>query len=267
MKDFARFKDAALAYSRDGSGTPLLCLHGGMGVDSATLSVPGICGLGQRGCEVITFDQRGHGGSSGAGPTEYTHQLWSTDAFDLTQHFRWTQFALLGHSYGGFIAIEYAVRWLQTLSHLILVSTSAGPVRTVAPTVFSEEELRNYFSQRWPQFFAGADKHWDLFQKIRFSAPAFNAAFGRELPAYDLRSRVRNISIPVLLLVGDKDHYRSDMEWLAGELPNALLHVFRNVGHFPFVEAQDAFLDIVADFLAGNSGRKENRSLSGNVCD
>lgn len=250
MKGVARFNNAALAYSRDGSGRPLLCLHGGMGVDSATLMVPGIRRLGQRGCEVVTFDQRGHGASSGVDPAEYTHALWSTDAFDLARHFGWTKFALLGHSYGGFIALEYAVRWPQTLSHLLLVSTSAGPVNAIAPKLLSDENVRQHFAERWPLFFARADKHWDLFAKMRFSAPAFNAAFGRELPAYDLRLRVREISTPVLLLVGDKDHYRSDMEWLSGELPNASLHVFRNAGHFPFVESPDEFLEIVAEFLA-----------------
>lgn len=259
MKGIARFKNATLAYSRNGSGKPLLCLHGGMGVDSASLLVPGILGVGQRGCEVVTFDQRGHGGSSEVDLAEYTHELWSSDAFELACHLRWRQFVLLGHSYGGFIALEYALRWPHTLSHLILVSTSAGPVNAVAPTLSSDEDVRKFFAQRWPQFFATADKHWDLFEQLRFSATPFNAAFARELPAYDLRSRVRKISMPVLLLVGDNDHYCSDMEWLAGELPNASIHIFRNVGHFPFVEAPDEFLDIVAEFLAV-AKQKINRS-------
>jgi pimeloyl-ACP methyl ester carboxylesterase len=38
------------------------------------------------------------------------------------------KFALFGHSYGGFPALEYARRWPESLTHLILGSTSAGPV-------------------------------------------------------------------------------------------------------------------------------------------
>lgn len=39
-------------------------------------------------------------------------------------------------------------------------------------------------------FFAGVEKHWTLFEELHFSVDAYNAAFQRELPAYDVRDRV-----------------------------------------------------------------------------
>jgi proline iminopeptidase len=221
-----------------------------MGIDSASLRVPGVLGLAQRGCEVAIFDQGGHGDSSKLASGDYTHELWATDAFNLAGQFGWDKFALLGHSYGGFIALEYAIRWPETLSHLILVSTSAGPVSATPAAVSTDEDLRNYFGRRWPEFFAGLDKHREIFERLRFSLPPYQAAFGRELPKYDLRSAVQKIAVPTLLIVGGEDHYKPDMEWLAQELPNASLHVFPNVGHFPFVEAADAFLQTVSAFLS-----------------
>jgi pimeloyl-ACP methyl ester carboxylesterase len=50
-----------LTYWDAGSGVPLVCLHGGMGVDASALSVPGILTLAGQGVRLIIPDQRGHG--------------------------------------------------------------------------------------------------------------------------------------------------------------------------------------------------------------
>src|SRR5438093_9766678 len=52
-----------LSYSDIGHGIPIDCLHGGMGVDAASLHVPGILDLAQLGIRLIVPDQRGHGES------------------------------------------------------------------------------------------------------------------------------------------------------------------------------------------------------------
>jgi proline iminopeptidase len=249
MMQMADVKGARFAYTREGMGIPLICLHGGMGVNAASLRVPGIVGLVQRGCEVMIFDQRGHGDSSTAAPSGYTHEVWATDVFNLAHHFGWNKFALLGHSYGGFIALEYATRWPESLNGLVLVSTSAGPVAAEPASCFTGQDLRDYFARRWPEFFAGSDKHWEVFNLLRFSAAPYRAAFTHELPGYDLRPKVRTITVPTLLIVGSEDHYRPHMQWLAEELPSASLRVLANVGHFPFLEAPEAFLQIVSTFL------------------
>lgn len=246
---------ARLAYTREGTGQPLLCLHGGMGIDSASLRVAGIRSLAARGCDVVIVDHRGHGESSAIMSAECTHETWATDAFKLTRHLGWKKFALLGHSYGGFIALEYAVRWPHTLTHLILVATSAGPVRFVPAPCSRDDELRQHFEKIWPAFFVGSNKHWELFESLRFSAAPYRAAFDRELPNYDLRFRMRSLEVPALLIVGSEDRYRRDMEWLAEELPSASLHIVERVGHFPFVEAPEEFLDAVSRFISGE--RKE----------
>lgn len=254
MKATAQIGDVKLAYTREGSGARLMCLHGGMGIDSGSLRVPGITSLAQRGCEVVLFDQRGHGDSSDANASGYTHEVWATDAHQLSQHLGWKNFALLGHSYGGFIALEYAIRWPETLSSLVLVSTSAGPVPAATVPCSTEQELRNSFAQLWPAFFDGKDKHWEIFNQLRFSPVAYRAAFGRELAQYDLREKARAISVHTLLIVGNEDHYKPHMEWMAEVMPAATLHILPNVGHFPFVEAQKKFVEIVSKFVSQHAG-------------
>jgi pimeloyl-ACP methyl ester carboxylesterase len=249
-----------LTYSDTGHGVPLLCLHGGMGVDAGALHVPGILNLAGLGVRVIIPDQRGHGQSERSSPSEYSHETWAADAHDLARGLELPRLALLGHSYGGFLALEYARRWPESLTHLVLVATSAGPVSVRATGVSTDADLREYFRGIWPRFFIGHDKHWPLFETLQFSSEAYTAAFERELPRYDLRRHVPELDVPALLIVGRDDPYRAHMEWLAEHLPNATLCVLDGVGHFPFVEAAEPFTQRVAAFItdrdAGNRKRR-----------
>lgn len=160
-------------------------------------------------------------------------------------------FALLGRSYGGFIALEFAVRYPTLLTHLVLVASFAGPVPMgPMPTVRSDDELRAMYRARWPQFFAGANKHDAVLEGLDFSAEAFNLAFQRELPAYDRRERIAGLDVPALLVVGDADHYVPHMRCLSERLSQATLEVIPRCGHFPFLESPDAFRAAVDRFLA-----------------
>ena len=244
-----RVNNIRLAHTEAGSGAPLLCLHGGMGIDGASLRVPGILDLAAHGVRVIVPDQRGHGDSACSDPTLYSHDTWVRDARAFALGLNLERFALLGHSYGGFLALEYALRWPESLTHLILVGTSAGPVHASAVAVTTDEELRERFRSVWPRFFAGDDKHWPLFESLRFSADPYNAAFTRELPRYDVRARMASVPTPALLVVGSADPYRAHMEWLADAMPNATLRVVQDAGHFPFVERAPDFTREVAAFL------------------
>lgn len=248
----ATINGVRLDYSDTGDGVPLLCLPGGMGLDATTLRVPGILDLSKNGVRVVVPDQRGHGRSERCRPEEYSHANWAADANALADSLGWPQFALLGHSYGGFIALEYAVRWPERLAHLILVSTSAGPVPVQPADIATDAHLRDHFRSIWPRFFVGADKHWPLFERVEFTEAAYNAAFKRELPGYDLRKLVTDLRMPTLLIVGENDCYRAHMEWLANQMPAATLCVLKDVGHFPFLEATEVFRSRVGQFLNGD---------------
>ena len=91
---------------------------------------------------------------------------------------------------------------------------------------------------------AGAPR-WFAFM----AAAAYRAAFERELPRYDLRDRVKELRMPMLLIVGAEDPYLTHMRWLA-ENSCATLLVLENVGHFPFIEAPSEFGKKVASFLS-----------------
>jgi proline iminopeptidase len=238
-----------LSYSDIGHGIPLVCLHGGMGVDAGSLHVRGILDLAQLGIRLIIPDQRGHGESERTTQSDYSHNVWAADVHDLAESLGLQKFALFGHSYGGFLALEYAKRWPESLTHLILVSTSAGPVSARAAAVVTDADLREHFRSVWPRFFVGDDKHWELFESLQFSVDAYTAAFARELPGYDLRRDVASLDVRTLLIVGQSDPYREHMEWLAAHLPQPTLCTLEGTGHFPFIEAADRFRRCVASFI------------------
>jgi proline iminopeptidase len=240
-----------LAYSDIGHGIPLICLHGGMGVDSTSLRVPGVLDLAGFGIRLVIPDQRGHGRSSRSTGNGYTHDMWAADVHHLARVLELRRFALLGHSYGGFLALEYAKRWPESLTHLILVATSAGPISARVADVSTDVDLREHFRRVWPQFFFGANKHWPLLESLQFSAEAYRAAFARELPSYDVRDAIPDLRVPTLLIVGRQDSYLPDMQWLAANLPSATLCILNEVGHFPFIEAAELFTERVAAFLTG----------------
>lgn len=247
----AEIDGTRLAYTDTLTGLPLLCLHGGMGVDGRSLDVPGIRNLAGFGIRLVIPDQRGHGLSGVGTDEDYTHKRWINDVRQLAQHLGLLRFSLLGHSYGGFLALEYALRWPGSLTHLILVGTSAGPVRTPTRAFPNDSALREYFREVWPLLFAGDDKHWELFDALGFHAGPYNAAFARELPAYDLRERINELDVPMLLIVGRNDAYLSHMEWLAERTKHAKLCVIEGAGHFPFVEKPDEFVNVTSAFLSG----------------
>jgi pimeloyl-ACP methyl ester carboxylesterase len=59
-----------------------------------------------------------------------------------------------------------------------------------------------------------------------------------------------SMSAPTLLIVGSEDDYKPHMAWLARELPHVALHVLANTGHFPFLEAPEAFQQAIASFVS-----------------
>jgi proline iminopeptidase len=246
---FVEVNGTRLYYTDTGGDIPLIGIHGGMGIDGGTLRVPPMLTLADHGVRVIIPDQRGHGQSTSKDVNALSHAQWIDDIRDLAARLNLERFALFGHSYGGFLALEFATRWPELLTHLILVGTSAGPRNVQAPPVSSDAALKALFAERWPRFFARGDKHWELLEAVRFDADAYNAAYQRELPRYDVRSQIAAVTVPALLIVGADDWYLPEMEWLAHHLPSASLFVIPDGGHFVFLEEPDEFTRIVAEFL------------------
>jgi len=271
----ARVNGTRLFYTTVGRGRPLLVMHGGLGWDHTYLR-PGLDALGGQ-AEVIYYDHRGNGRS--AAPDDWDavdHATWADDADALREQLGHERIVLFGHSYGGFLALEYALRYPGRLGGLIICG--AGPALDHQDVAFANAQERGTPDQVeiiaellsgpvesdraleagtatiLPLYFHAPDDAPldEMVDAMTFNADAFNRAFFHCLPQYDVRSRLEAIDVPALVLGGRHDWIQPpaySVEPLHDGLPDAEKGVFEWSGHCPFIEEPDVFAEVVTDWL------------------
>ena len=113
----------SLVYEEAGQGTAFVTLHGGPGMSGRNGDWATFQPLTDR-FRLVSYDQRGSGESEGAEP--YSHAQFVADLEALRQNLQLGRMVLLGGSYGGFVALEYALTYPQHLHALILRDTAAS---------------------------------------------------------------------------------------------------------------------------------------------
>jgi proline iminopeptidase len=263
-------------YTVDGSGLTLVCVHGGPGMSDHRGYARWLAPLASD-HQLVFYDLRGCGQSGDAPDDSYSHGDFVADLDALRAHLGVERMALLGTSYGGFIALEYAVRHQERLSHLILADTAPSHDH-------HERAVENALNSGLPgidtvmldQLFSGKIRDNDHFRAAyaaiqplysvranpeadakRLAAMVFryrthNFAFSKNLPGYDLRPRLREIQVPTLVLCGRHDWITplDQSEYIAQHMPRAQLVVFDHSGHGPMSEENEAYLAAVRAFLA-----------------
>ena len=136
----------ASLYARDiGSGQPIILLHGGPDFDHSYL-LPDMDRLSDA-FRLIYYDQRGRGHSAeGVQPEVVTMASELTDLDKVRQYFQLPLTALLGHSWGTVLALEYALRNPERVSHLILMNPAPLPQRI---TVSSGRSASRKWEATW----------------------------------------------------------------------------------------------------------------------
>src|SRR6266508_4793439 len=115
-------RDVSLFVRVVGGGYPLVLMHGGPSADHTTM-------LPFRRCAdrftLVFYDHRCNGRSVGAPVSSMTWENLTADADALRERLGFERWAVLGHSFGGHVALEYALRYPDRLSHLVLLDTAA----------------------------------------------------------------------------------------------------------------------------------------------
>jgi proline iminopeptidase len=107
-----------LFYVEAGTGTPCLVMHGGLGVDHTHLR-RWLDPLGDV-LHLVYYDHRHNGRSGRPGIDSLTHEQFVADADALRAHLGLRRIAVLRHSYGGCLALEYALRHPEDAERLAL---------------------------------------------------------------------------------------------------------------------------------------------------
>lgn len=223
---------------------------------------------------VVVFDARGSGQSEGKG--EYSHEQWAADIDGLREWVGAETIVMAGGSYGGFMTMEYALRYPDRVEALVLRDTSAdnanahlarenalasGRVRIDmakfdridAGAVRDDEDLKDCWREILPLY----DYVYDpaaVERKVAatpYRYRAHNYAFSVNLPAYDLKPRLHEITVPTLITVGRTDWITpvSCSQVIADLVPNSEMVVFEESGHSPQIEEAEAWTRTVREFL------------------
>jgi proline-specific peptidase len=262
----------SLEYEEHGQGPALVTLHGGPGMSSRTGDVKAFGAFTDR-FRVVSYDQRGSGNSQGADP--YSHAQLTADLEGLRQSLNLGPIVLAGGSYGGFVALEYALAYPQNLRALILRDTSPNndheplalqrarssglPMdeakldRLFNGQILSDEDFRDCFEMIQPLYtveFNPEEARAQL-ERIPFRYQTHNWAFSRNLPNYNLVPRLHQIAVPTLVVVGRHDWITpvAASELIASHIPAAELHIFEHSGHSPQHEEHPKFVSLVNAFL------------------
>lgn len=270
--------DHPLYYKTLGSGDPIVVLHGGPGFDHRQF-LPFIWELAVN-HQVILYDQRCTGLSSGpADSTTITLDTFIEDIEVIRRHFGIEKMNLLGHSWGGNLAMQYALRHEDKLKSLILCSTTA--------TDSSYAEMRaTYEENRAP---GESDKLMEIYQSNAFQAgdPTAYEAFWRlyfrpyfadpnqvdkmdllftentinnsntvaglifaDIGSFDLHEDLKNLKVPTAVFHGDADplHYKYG-EQIHQSIAGSHFLLMEDVGHWLFVDGTDYFAGNTRAFL------------------
>jgi 3-oxoadipate enol-lactonase len=170
---------------------------------------------------------------------------------------------VLGNGYGGFVALQMAIRHPTIAAKLVLADCGAA---------FSESGREAFRNMAAVARAKGLSAITDVAMR-RLFAPAFQAAHpdlmaGRReaflrtdpdvlqaachaLAELDLRAELSKLAVPVLVLVGEHDEATPPpmSRELAGLLPNAQLKIIAGCAHVPQLQSPDVFLQAIGDFL------------------
>jgi proline iminopeptidase len=249
-------------------------LHGGPGVGDCRDHVRDIGGLADE-FRLLFYDARGSGRSADVPP--YTHAQWVADLDELTRMVGMETFALLGHSYGGIVAQEYAVAHPERLRQLVLVDTAPSTVeneesirralaagrpdieegwlrRLFEGRVESDAEMRDMWESLLPLYFDGPfdpELPKQKADRTFFHHATHNYAFSVNNPAFDVRDRLPALRVPTLVICGGNDWITplAKSQEIVSLIPGSRLEVFDHSGHMPMFEERERFQAVLRTFL------------------
>ena len=251
----------------------LMVHHGGPGADHSSLR-PWLDGL-QDTAQIIYFDHRGTGRSGRADASTYTMAQMADDVEALRLYLGIEAPVLFGASFGGMVALQYAVRYPDSLSKLILSNTApsyeffATSFARVAEVASAEqmelltsrfagtstpEQNARFGEVVGPLYYRTApplSKAEAASARMMFGVEVAEHVMRYELPSYDVRSQLGAIHIPTLVVTGRYDWVTgpSQSEAIVQGIPHADLHIFENSGHNPHEEETDEYLEVISRFI------------------
>jgi pimeloyl-ACP methyl ester carboxylesterase len=246
-----------------GSGQPIVLLHPGPGLDGSVF-LPGAQRVADAGYRVLLADLPGSGRSPA---TDWTLAAHAEAIEDLVNELGLEDWTLLGHSFGGYIAMQHLVDF-GTAERYVASCTDADeePAPGVSEdrwddmspeveaafereeSVQTPDECREVWIAQMPFFANDPAAVEPMLDRVVFQPEAHRARDWGELRALDALPAFRG---PVLAIAGADD--RAQPPGNARRIADAARHgdlvVIDGAGHFPFAEKPDGYWPALIDWL------------------
>lgn len=265
-------------YNKVGEGEPIIIVHGGPVLEHGYLE-SSFEPLAED-YELLYYDQRLSGRSSAdVDSVDITLDNFVEDIEGLRQEFNFGKMHLMAHSWGGLLAMKYAIKYPSNLNSLVLLNPMPANTqdwreesqmvarRTTAEDSLKRREIMSseLFQNDPPKAieqllilsFRNQFKDRTLADSLDFYIPedymVRSQRFGNlmaELSNYDLHEELNSLDIPTLLVYGDNEPaVEMSGQKLDSTIPNSRLSIIQNSGHFPFIEQPDQFMSELQGFL------------------
>ncbi len=274
-----------LYVKRLGVGEPIVVVHGGPVLEHGYL-LPHLAPLAES-YELIFFDQRLSGRSApGVDSASVRLATFVDDIAAVRQALGLDRIHLMAHSWGGLLAMHYALEHQEQLISLVLLNSMspssdlwqeeerllAGRVTAADSTARATlresqafaareaEAIRQMLLLSFKTQFHDPNRSGDLDIYVPDDYVDRSRQFGYmmvDLAAFDLRAELDRITVPTLLIYGsDEPAVTLGGSALREGLQNEEFVIIENAGHFPFIEQPEVFLLTVRKFL--DARRSEN---------
>jgi pimeloyl-ACP methyl ester carboxylesterase len=234
---------------------------------------------------LIFYDHRCNGRSDGADVSTMTWENLTADADALREKLGFEKWAVLGHSFGGYVALEYALRYPDRLSHLVLMNTGGDHrwAQEKAPEILAKRGFSPDIVNLAGRFLNGQIKPGEMFSDLMKLGKAYTyhvslrqaphmILFGLQtklrpealiyaathfLRGWSVMDRLNEIQVPTLVLAGRYDfiYPPEAQEELAAGIPNSRLEFIDRASHSPHEEQPGEVMRAIRDFLTtANTG-------------
>jgi pimeloyl-ACP methyl ester carboxylesterase len=272
-----------VAHDIRGSGSPLL-LVAGTGYPGSTWLLPEFVDALARHHTVITFDHRGTGDTP-AGDAAFSTRTFAADACALLRQLDLGPAHVVGHSMGGRVGQWMALDAPELVRSLILAASGPGGAGNPnqpaglplgAMTAMIEHGYRGYMETHieatffTPEFAAAdparvrwlVDAFWDHRPSVRDYLQHMSARQN-----HDTSSRLGDITVPTLVLVGDRDvrkgptgSHVDQSRFLHAGIPGSTLQLLPGLSHGMFWEAPQVVVDALVAWTQDVESRSSARS-------
>lgn len=256
-----------------GNGDVCIFVHGGPGAWSESFEKLGGNTLEDK-LTMCYYDQRGCGKSASAKDNNYSLDRMVEDIEDIRKNLNTSKVFIMGHSFGGILATEYARKYPQHVQGLILLNATLdinyslrnqisfiGTIIGENITVQNNDSVLNTFFDAKKRL-SKTDLNYKILSDNKTSVEKVdsidnsikrNTSFAQHAlkdPVYfnDFTKETANIKVPTLVISGTKDNNIGPDHYLSFKFPNQDIEIIEG-GHLLYYEKNQDFQNSVQQFV------------------